>query len=108
MLEPHQISLFDYPELVGKARLGVRLTPSEIAAKYRLKPERSFDDLGYYDFLALSYRGTRLGFLSHLTSEDNRYSYVNVVADGQIGVKTLIAEICEVNESEIVEFDEEW
>lgn len=103
-----QISLLDHPELIGTAHYGVRISPADLAARDGLTPERSFDDLGYYDFLGVQTEEGLVGFRMH-TGSQTKYSYVSLQGlRPNTDPKRLIGRICEIPPSEVSEFDEGW
>lgn len=102
-----QVSFLDYPDLIGTARFGVRLTPSELAERFSLLVERSFDDLGSFDFVGVSTPDAVFGFRHHPATE-RPYSYVSCKPFGGHDARTLISELCEVSPAQIDEFDENW
>lgn len=102
-----QVSFLDYPQLVGTARFGVTLTPTEIAARANAVLETSFDDLGVYEFLGLETAGAIVGFRRHINATRN-YSYAACIQSGNRDPKTVIGELCGIGPSEVIEFAENW
>lgn len=103
-----QVSFLDHVDLLGTARFGVLLAPRQVAEKYRLVIETSFDDLGAFDFLALSAAGGILGFRKY-QAVPHPYSYVSVIPLREnLDRKQLIADVCGIAPGEVVEFDENW
>lgn len=107
MLEPRQVSFLDYPELVGTARFGVDISPAVIAERFRAVPERSFDDLGYFDFFGVRTDEAIFGFRMHIRSE-SKGSFVSVVSDRSIDPIASIARLCEIDRSAVRVFQESW
>jgi hypothetical protein len=102
-----QVSFLDYPQLVGTAKFGVALTPGEIAERTNTVLEMSFDDLGVYEFLALQGAHGVVGFRRHKNSS-RKYSYASCILADDCDAKSVIAELCGIGSSEVVEFNENW
>ena len=107
MLIAKQISFLDHRELVGSARFGIALPPSEVARRLNAVLEISFDDLGVYEFVGISVDGSLLGFRKHRDAP-RPYSYVSCVAGKDVDAKELIATVCSIAPSDVTEFDEAW
>ena len=76
---PRQVSFLDHPALVGTARLVINVSPEEICENRSdlcCVLERSFDDLGAFDFLAFRIGDGVIGFRRH-TNNSRQYSYVS-------------------------------
>ena len=106
MLNVKQISILDAVNLIGKGRYGVRLSPSDIAEKFNLQCDRSFDDLGYFDFLCLEYGETRFAFFQH-TGRKIKSSYISIAGSSRNEAHKLAA-LLNVSEDEVHLFNSEW
>ena len=105
MITVIQHSMIDHPSMIGGARFGVELTTSQIAEIYGLLPERSFDDLDYFEFLCLEHKGVKLAF-QHRFQRQSAGSMVSFSELGAHNPIQLIAEVCKVGLEEIHVFDE--
>lgn len=106
-----QISFIDYPKLIGTARYGVMISPTELARRHRNDiggvPESSFDDLGVYEFFGVLTPHGMLGFRRH-TARPEAYSFVSCLLADAADPKQVIAEFCGIPVAEIIAFDSEW
>lgn len=103
-----QLSFLDHPELIGTARYGASVSPLEMASRFHTLPERSFDDLGFYDFFGVDSDLGLFGFRMH-TRPDACVSYVTFIAKGQeIDAIDAISHFCDLPREKIYEFKENW
>jgi hypothetical protein len=108
MLKAKQVSFLDHPELVGTARYGVPVSPEELASRFHTVPERSFDDLGFYEFFGIDADAGLFGFRMHTRPED-RVSYVSFVPnDKEVDAVEAISHLCRVPREKILSFEESW
>ena len=107
MVELRQLSILDHQELIGEAFFGIKKTPKQVASRFGIKLEKSFDDLGYYHFLCLEYDTSILGFFRHIDS-DKDYSYVSIKSSDKNDAKKIISLVCDIPQNEVIEFDEKW
>ena len=105
MLNVKQISILDAVDLIGKGRYAVKLSPFEIAKKFNLQCDRSFDDLGYFDFLCVEYQGTRFGFFQH-TAHEVKNSYISIA--GSRNEILDVTALLNVEEDAVHILDDEW
>ena len=102
-----QVSFLDHSQLIGTARYGAPVSAAHIAKLYRTIPERSYDELDYYDFLGLRVDGVLLGFRTRFRSSPG-FSVISVLPDAFPGGVGLISEVCRVDRLEVETFDETW
>jgi hypothetical protein len=107
MLKMKQVSILDASDLIGRARFAVKLSPSDVARKYGLEPEHSFDDLGYFDFLCLQSGDLRVAFFQH-TAHRLKNSYVSIVGADDEHVEEKLAQVLDIEGCEIHGLEGEW
>lgn len=101
-----QHSMIDHPHLIGGAKFGIELTTAEIAERFGLLPERSFDDLDYFEFLCLEYDGVKLAF-QHRFKASGSGSMISFDSLGHKNPIQLIAAVCGVGPEEIHVFEKD-
>lgn len=107
MLKMKQVSILDASDLIGKARFAVKLSPSDVARKFGLEPERSFDELGYFDFLCLQSGDFRFAFFQH-TAHQFKNSYVSIAGSDDENVEEQLAQVLGIDGREIHGLEGEW
>lgn len=86
---------------------GVSISPENFARDKIFIVERSFDDLGDYVFVGLQCGATRIGMRRHPGSR-KEYSYVSAPEIEPNEAVGLIAELFDIEQSEVIVFDEAW
>ncbi len=107
MIRVEVVSFVDHIDLVGTARFGVAMRAEAVAAEYNTIPERTFDDLGHFEFLALKVDGVLLGFRTHILNP-NVYAVVSVIPRDHADSVRLIGEVVGIREDEVDLFDHDW
>ena len=107
MLEFKQISLIERPNLIGTAKYGISISPESFAKGKLLIVEKSFDDLGEFSFIGLNIGGVFIAMRRHVNTSKN-YSYISLEGSSKASAKHFIANFFELDETEIIEFDEYW
>ena len=108
MPQVKQVSFLDHPELIGTARYGVPVSPAEMADRFHTIPERSFDDLGFYDFFGVDTDVGLFALRMHTRTEP-RMSYVSYVPkDKEVDAIEVISRFCDVPREKILMFEEMW
>jgi len=90
---PYQWSMLDSPDLIGSAVFEIDVSPKEIAESFGMQVEVSFDQLYYFDFLALKTDHGIFGFRRY-NNDNAKYSYLSIqhIAEEEIekGLKELL------------------
>ena len=100
-----QVSFFEYPQLIGTAIFGIRLTPQQVNDRLGLYGlERSFDDFDFFGFLGVKKGDEVFGFRQYLHPNAVNYSYVSVenADDPVTAIRNLLGE----PQLEVTEFDD--
>jgi hypothetical protein len=105
--ELKQVSMLDWPQVTANARYGVAPSAEEVAQRHHLIPERSFDDLAYFDLFAVKVGDVVLGFRSYFQTK-RKSSVVAVWPRDCADAAKLIAEIAGVPLIEVEIFREDW
>jgi hypothetical protein len=105
---PHrQVSFLDHPELIGTARYGITVSMADMALRLGCVTERSFDDLGLYEFFAVETDSGLFGFRMHVHRLD-RGSLVSFRAKGDVDAIRAISDLCGIDASAVLSFEEPW
>ena len=107
MLETRQVSFLDHPDLIGSADLGIRVSPEEIAERFSLTTERSFDDLGDFEFLAVAFNKGIIAFRRYSAKSD-QYSYISYKNFDREEAREIVRSLLADPELEVLEFDDKW
>mgnify|MGYP000359668789 CR=1 FL=1 len=75
-LNSRQVSMLDHLDLIGSADITIAANPELFAGFFGLKMERAIDDLGYFDFLAVTLDDKFIAFRKSINSK-KPYSYVS-------------------------------
>lgn len=86
---------------------GVFISPENFVKDKAFIVERSFDDLGEFDFIGLQLGAIRIGMRRHPGSR-KEYSYVSAPELETNEAIDLIAKLFNIELSEVVVFDEAW
>ena len=102
-----QISMFDCPELIGKALYSAKLCPVRFAEANGTQTERTWDGLDFFDFIAFESDGAVVALRKH---QGNRTEWCYVTLENYFGSNptSFLANSLGLTESDIVQLDEHW
>lgn len=102
-----QISFLDHPELIKPTRYSAKTCPLHTAQSMGLLPERSFDNLDYFDFLGLKVKDVLLGIRRH-RGNTSGWSYISLCGYDGRSHEQFIAAILSIPVSDVTTLDEDW
>ena len=102
-----QISILDYPELIGTAQFSAKLCPVAFAEAKECLTERTWDDLDYFDFFAFQIGDMVIALRKH---RGNRTDWCYVTLQNYHGSNPIafLADTLGVSEPDIAQLDETW
>ena len=104
----YQVSMIEYPQLVGTATISIDVPPDQIAKLISgCKTERSFDNFDYFDFLALAIGDGRIAFRKYI-GNPIPYSYVSIMNISQEKAQGILKMLLKDEDLKIYALNGEW
>lgn len=105
-----QVSFLDHPNLIGTALFGVKISPANIADRLGpgCRPEVSFDDQGFYEFVGVETQNGLLGFRQHFDQPKKPGCLVSCFPTDGNEPRSLIALFCGLRTKDVTELDGRW
>ena len=108
MLKAKQISFLDHVELLGTADHIALVSPKEVAQKFECCLERSYDNLGEFEFVGIEFNKILFGFRRFTDDVNEDFSYVSVRGALEKDTISKISELLDLPIEKIQKFPDKF